>query len=176
MSVIELIVRRIDQFTLAIGKAVAWLTLLMVMITCLVVALRYIAGVGSIALQESVTYLHASVFLLGCAYTLQKDGHVRVDILYHRLSPRFKAVINLLGGLFFLLPLCCFIAWSSWDYVLAAWAVKESSPEAGGIPAVFLLKTLIPVMAASLFLQGVSETLRSFLVIIGKSTPEATGQ
>lgn len=149
------------------GEWVAWLLLAMVVIESLIVVLRYGFDIGSIAAQESVTYLHACCFLAGAAYTLQADEHVRVDIFYHSRSPKYKAWVNLLGFLFFLLPVCGFIFWSSIDYVAQSWAIKETSADAGGIPAVYLLKTLIPVFSVALILQGLAEALRSALVLTG---------
>lgn len=166
MPFLHKIINRIDQFTLLVGRSIAWLTLLMMLVTCTVVALRYGPQIGSIALQESITYLHATVFLLGCSFTLQRGGHVRVDIFYRRFTAKRRALIDFLGGLLFLIPLCLFILWSCWDYVAQAWAIKESSPEAGGLPAVFVLKTLMPVMAICLLIQGIGETLRNFLRLI----------
>ncbi len=126
------------------GRLLAWLSLFMVIVTFLVVVLRYAFDLGWIAMQESVTYMHASLFMLAAAYTLQQGGHVRVDILYQRLSPRGRAWVDLLGTLLLLIPVCVFIAWSGWDYVAGSWSVQEGSREAGGIPAVYLLKSPDP--------------------------------
>lgn len=156
---------RLDLFADATGKLVAWLTIAMMLITCLVVLLRYLFNTGSIALQESVTYLHGIVFLLGIAYTLKQKAHVRVDIIYQKLTLRAKACIDLLGNLFFLFPVAVFITWVSIDYVLFSWNLLETSAEPGGLPGVFLLKTLIPLMAVSLLLQGVSELLRNLQIL-----------
>ena len=102
----------------------------------------------------------------GAAYTLKTEGHVRVDIFYQRFSTRTRAWVNSLGGIVFLLPLCLFILGVSWNYVAESWAIRETSPEPGGIPAVFLLKTLLPVMALNLLLQGTAETLRNALILV----------
>ncbi len=157
---------RLDRFADATGRTVAWLTIAMMLITCLVVILRYLFNTGSIALQESVTYLHGIVVLLGIAYTLKHKGHVRVDIVYHMLAPRTKAWIDLSGTLFLLFPVAVFITWVSIDYVQFSWNLLESSAEPGGLPGVFLLKTLIPLMSVSLLLQGFSEMLRNFLMLL----------
>lgn len=158
--------RLIDQLSELTGRILAWLSLLMMVMLCLVVLLRYGFEVGSIGLQEGVTYLHASIFMLGAAYTLKQDAHVRVDILYRNFSPRGKAWVNSLGGIIFLLPLCIYIFFISWDFVVQSWQIREVSTEPGGIPAVFLLKTLIPVMAINLGLQAVAEILRSAMVLM----------
>lgn len=149
------------------GRLVSWLTLAMVLVTCAVAVLRYAFDLGWIAMQESVTYLHAAVFMLGAAYTLRHEGHVRVDILYRRFPDRVQAWVDILGGLLLLVPVCAFVAWISWDYVLQSWAVREGSQEAGGLPLVYLLKALIPVMAALLLLQGLASVLRNALFLAG---------
>jgi TRAP-type mannitol/chloroaromatic compound transport system permease small subunit len=166
MALLRLTIRNIDCFTEATGKFLAWLLLAMALLTTAVVLSRYGFNTGSIMAQEAITYLHGGVFMLGAAYTLKHDGHVRVDIFYRRFSPRGRAWINALGGIVFLMPLCGFIAVSSWDYVEASWIIRETSADAGGIPGVFLLKTLLPLLALNLFLQAVAETLRNAATLI----------
>lgn len=151
----------IEQFIDSTGRAVSWLTLIMVLVTFLVVFLRYIFDTGSIALQESVSYMHALVFLIGAAYTLKHNEHVRVDIFYHKLSIRHQALVDLLGNLLILLPVMIFIIWVSWEYVFESWSVLESSREAGGLPGIFLLKSFILVMATLLILQSIALILKS---------------
>lgn len=162
------LIRTIDRFAELTGISVAWLTIVMMAVTCIVVIARYLFDLGSIALQETVVYLHGIVFMLGIAYTLKNGGHVRVDILYQRFSTRVRAMIDLFGTVAFLLPVAGFIFWSSLDYVSFSWSLRESSPEPGGLPAVYLLKTLIPLMAATLILQGLGEILRNLLIILGR--------
>jgi TRAP-type mannitol/chloroaromatic compound transport system permease small subunit len=152
---------RLDRLAETTGQASAWLTLLLALVTFTVVVLRYAFQFGSIAMQESILYLHASVFMLGAAYTLRFDGHVRVDIFYRDFSARHKALVDLLGSLFLLLPVCIFLLWSSWGYVATAWSLREGSGEAGGLPYVYLLKTLIPLSAFLLILQGIGQALAS---------------
>ena len=164
----------LDRLAEATGRIIAWLTLAMVLITFGVVVLRYLFQGGSIALQESISYLHAAVFMLGAAYTLRHDGHVRVDIFYQRCTPVTRAWIDLLGTVLLLFPVCGFIFASSLDYVSASWAIHEGSREAGGLNGVFLLKTAIPVMALLLILQGCSMVLRSLLLIRGHPPAAAT--
>lgn len=159
---------RIDTFSEWTGRTVSWLTLGIVLFTFAVVLLRYAFNLGWIAMQESVLYLHAVVFLLGAAYTLKQDGHVRVDIFYRGMSPVAKAWVDLFGATLLLLPVCVFIFWSSWDYVGNAWSLQEGSREAGGLPWVYVLKTAIPAMAVLLILQGVSQVLRSLAVLLGE--------
>lgn len=157
----------IDRFTDACGRLLAWLGAVMALLTAAVVLFRYGLGLGSIAAQEAVTYLHATLFMLGAAYALKNGAHVRVDIFYRRFSPRTRAWVDSLGGIVFLLPLCAVIGLGSLDFVAQAWSVHEISADAGGIPAVFLLKTLLPLMAANLALQGLAEILRNALTLAG---------
>jgi TRAP-type mannitol/chloroaromatic compound transport system permease small subunit len=157
--------KNLDLVVERIGQAAAWLALLLVLVTFSVVVLRYLFEVGSIALQESILYLHASVFLLGASYTLKVDGHVRVDIFYRHLSNRGQALVNLLGTLLLLLPVCSFLLWIGWDYAATAWSLREGSSETGGLPYVYLLKSLIPAAAFLLILQGISQALHSLTVL-----------
>ncbi len=166
MSALRTLVQYIDSFTDRCGQLLAWLALAMALITAVIVVMRYGFSVGSIMAQELVTYMHGTLFLLGAAYALKTGAHVRVDIFYRNFSPRAQAWVNSLGGIIFLMPLCLFIVASSVDYVSESWAIRETSPEPGGIPAVYLLKTLIPVMALNLLLQGLAETLRSAIVLV----------
>lgn len=157
---------RIDHLTERSGRLLAWFSLGMMVITVLVVILRYLFNLGWIALQESILYLHACAFMLGAAWTLKHDGHVRVDIFYRRLSVRGKAWVDLLGTLLLLLPVCVFIFAISFDYVWASWQLLERSQEAGGLPGVFLLKSLILLQPALLILQGVAEICRNLLHLL----------
>jgi TRAP-type mannitol/chloroaromatic compound transport system permease small subunit len=157
----------VEKFTEVTGRFISWATVTMVILVVLVVITRYFLGLGSIALQESVTYLHCLVFMMGFAFTLKHDGHVRVDIFYRGFSPRFKAIVNLIGGLIFLIPFCLLIFFTSWDYVLASWVIRETSAENNGLPFIYLLKTLMLLMPATLVLQGIAEIIRSGLVLSG---------
>ncbi len=155
----------IDTTTEYSGRLLAWLTLSMALVTALIVVLRYGFGIGSIAAQEAVIYMHGSLFLLGAAYALKVGAHVRVDIFYRNFSTRTRAWVDSLGGIIFLLPLCGFVLISSADYVSTSWMMRETSAEPGGIPAVFLLKSLIPLMAINLALQAVAEVFRNALIL-----------
>ena len=139
-----------------LGRSVSWLTLAMVILTFAVVVLRYGFNQGWIWLQESVTYLHATVFMLAAAWAFQTDDHVRVDIFYRTGSSRYKNLVNLLGTLIFLIPFCVFLLLIGWDYVASSWETFEASREAGGLPLVYLLKSLILVLPVLLLLQAVS--------------------
>ena len=137
-----------------LGRAVSWLTLLMTLLTFGVVVLRYGFNLGWIWLQESVTYLHALIFMVAAAWALQTDDHVRVDIFYRDRSERYRNTVNLAGTLLFLVPFSLFLLLIGWDYVTASWAAHEGSREAGGLPLVWLLKSLILVLPALLLLQS----------------------
>ena len=143
----------IERLIDVIGRSAAWLTLAMVAATCVTLILRYGFDMGAILLQESVLYMHGAVFLLGFSYTLQHDEHVRVDLAYSRMSQRRRSAVNLAGHLVLMAPLCVALVVYSFDYVVNSWSVLEGSQEVGGIPGVFLLKTLIPISAGLLLLQ-----------------------
>jgi TRAP-type mannitol/chloroaromatic compound transport system permease small subunit len=152
----------IDALSTRITQVVRWLALVMVLVTVAVVVLRYAFAIGAIPLQESVIYMHGVLFMLGIPYGVLQNTHVRVDIIYSRLNPRQQDWVDLAGHLLFLLPLAAFIFVTSLPYVAASWRVLEGSAEVGGLPAIFILKTLIPTMAALLFLQGLSEIAKHF--------------
>lgn len=121
-------------------------------------------------------YMHALVFMLGAAYTLKHDKHVRVDIFYNKMSIRKKSLVNLLGNIVLLLPVCIFIFWSSWDYIIEAWRIKETSREAGGLPWTYLLKSSILIMSALLILQAIANMLRNILTLLNKVPDQEAGK
>jgi TRAP-type mannitol/chloroaromatic compound transport system permease small subunit len=142
-----------------IGRSVSWLTLIMALLTLAIVILRYGFNLGSIPVQEAVMYTHALVFMLGIPYALKHGAHVRVDVFAERLGSRGRRWVEILGHSLFLLPVCLTIIIMSTPYVLASWRVLEGSSEVGGLPAIFLLKTLIPLTALLLMLQGFAELI-----------------
>jgi TRAP-type mannitol/chloroaromatic compound transport system permease small subunit len=146
----------LDRFSALLGKAAAWLTLFMVLVTFVVVVMRYVFDAGFIWLQEAVVWMHAFVFMMGASYTLQQEEHVRVDIFYREMSPTRRAWVDLVGIAVFLLPLCVFLAWKGFDFVIASWRLQEASPESGGLayPMIPLLKTVLVLMPITLALQG----------------------
>jgi TRAP-type mannitol/chloroaromatic compound transport system permease small subunit len=158
---------RLSELT---GAGIAWLTILMVVGTFVVVVLRYVFDLGWIWMQESVTWMHAAVFMLGAAYTLKRDEHVRVDIFYSRMSRRQQAIVDLLGTLLFLLPVSVFLFAASWGYVHSSWSIHEASREAGGLPYPFvpILKTFIPLTAVLLLLQATADFLTNVLTLLGR--------
>jgi len=153
----------LDRFSIACGRLCSWLTLFMVVTTFVIVVMRYALDVGAVWLQESVTWMHAAVFMIGAAYALQQEEHVRVDIFYRSMSPSRRAWVDLLGVLLFLLPVCLFLAYESWSFVAVSWSLKEASREPGGLayPWVPLLKSIVLVMPVMLALQGLSLALKS---------------
>jgi TRAP-type mannitol/chloroaromatic compound transport system permease small subunit len=151
----------IDMLSSGLGRVLAWLVPMMVALVFALVLARYAFGIGSIAGQEAVLWLHGVVFMLGMAVALRHGRHVRVDVLQQRWSPRIRAWIEVGGCLLLLLPFAGFLVWISLDYVAASWAMREGSREPGGLPAVYLLKAVIPLAAGLLFLQGIAELLRA---------------
>jgi TRAP-type mannitol/chloroaromatic compound transport system permease small subunit len=144
----------------------------MVVVQVAVVLMRYVLGLGSIWLTETILYAHATLFMGAAAWTLRQGGHVRVDIFYSTASPRTRAVIDLLGAIVLLLPFCGVLAWFSLPYVGRSWVILERSREASGLPLVFLLKTLIPLFALLLGLQGIAQAARAWLTLAGGAPPD----
>jgi len=139
----------------------------MVLVQFTVVMMRYVFGLSNVWMQESILYLHGILFMLAAGYTLYCDGHVRVDILYREASPKYKATVDLIGTFLFLWPVCILIIYVSWPYVTSSWSVFEGSRETSGIPAVFLLKSIIPIFAVFVILQGLSTVIRSLSTLSG---------
>jgi TRAP-type mannitol/chloroaromatic compound transport system permease small subunit len=160
----------LERITAAIGRAAAWLLLLVVTLEFGLVVARYLLSLGSIWASETVVYAHAALFLLAAAWTLQTNGHVRVDIFYADAKPRTKALVDLAGAVVFLLPFAVVLLWLSTPYAARSWAIFERSQEASGLPLVFLLKTLIPVFALLMALQGVAQIIRSMAILQGQKS------
>ena len=137
----------------------------MVLITCLVVIMRYGMDMGSVFLQDVVLYLHGSLFLLGAAFALKRGAHVRVDIFYRNFNESKKALVDLLGNVIFLQPVCWTILFYSWGYVEFSWRIMEVSPDPAGLPFGYIQKSLLITVAVLLSLQSLSEILKSYLVI-----------
>jgi TRAP-type mannitol/chloroaromatic compound transport system permease small subunit len=162
----------IERCHRGVGRTVAWCALVMVLVQVAVVLMRYLLGLGSIWLSETIVYAHAVLFLMASAWTLASGGHVRVDVFYADAAPRTKAWIDLAGALVFLMPFAAVLAWLSLPYVGRSWAILERSRETSGLPLVFLLKTLIPVFALMLGLQGIAQMIRAGSVLAGNA-PES---
>lgn len=161
----------LERINVIIGRGVAWLALVMVLTTFIIVVMRYLFDSGWIWLQESITWMHAAVFMLAAAYTLAREEHVRVDIFYRQFSVRNKAIVDAVGAIFLLLPVAVFIIIVSWDYVMISWKIHETSREAGGLiyPFPSILKSLIPLMSLMLLLQGVVLLSRAIQHIFTKT-------
>jgi TRAP-type mannitol/chloroaromatic compound transport system permease small subunit len=162
---LEGISRYLDRFSELTGKICSWFVAIMVLITCLVVIMRYGMDMGSVFLQDVVLYLHGSLFLLGAAFALKRGAHVRVDIFYRNFNKSKKALVDLLGNVIFLQPVCWTILLYSWGYVEFSWRIMEVSPEPDGLPFVYIQKSLLIAVAVLLSLQSLSEILKSYLII-----------
>ena len=161
------LLRAVDALTEAAGRLAGGLAIALVALSFGLVLARYALGVGSVAAQEGVLWLHSALFLLGLAYALRHGAHVRVDVFSQRWTPRTRARVELAGMLLLLLPLCVFMIAMSWEYVGASWATREGSRDSGGLPGVYLLKSLLPLSAALLMLQALAETLRALRRALG---------
>jgi TRAP-type mannitol/chloroaromatic compound transport system permease small subunit len=168
MGLIKTFCRWIDKLNTWVGHVVAWATAVVVVVVFIDVVMRYAFNISFVFTQELEWHLFAFIFLMGAGYTLLKDGHVRVDIIYQRCSPKTKAWINFLGVIFFLIPGCYMVIATSLNFVYNAWVVMEGSPDPGGIPYRFILKSFIPAGFVLILLQGLSLGGKSLLTILGK--------
>lgn len=151
----------VDLLTTTLGRVSSWLVLAVVVLQFALVVARYIFGLGSIWLTEAIIYGHATLFLLASAWTLRAGGHVRVDIFYADATPRTRAMVDLAGALLLLLPFALVLLWLALPYAARSWAIFERSQESSGLPLVFALKTLIPVFAILMGLQGIAQAIRA---------------
>ncbi len=159
----------IDALNEYVGRGISWLTLAMVLLTFAIVICRYLFDASWVPVQEAVIYMHSIVFMLGAAYTLKHDGHVRVDIVYQKCNPKIKAWIDLVGTLLLLLPVAGFIFWSSWEYVLDAWEITEGSRNSGGLPFIYLLKSCLLLMSGLLVLQAVALFMQKIVYLFAQA-------
>lgn len=166
----------IDSLNEVIGCLVSWLTTLLVLVVSYDVVIRYLFRKSSIAVQESEWHLFAVIFLIGAGYTLKHDRHVRVDVIYAKLSEKKQAWVNLLGSLIFLVPFSILIIWTSKDFVINSFLIRETSPDPGGLPARYILKASIPFGFFLLFLQGISLFLKSLLTILDRNKQQGEGE
>ncbi|MGL1919774.1 MAG: TRAP transporter small permease subunit [Hyphomicrobiales bacterium] len=170
MSSLNAVSAKIDALNEYIGRGVAWLTLLMVLVQFFVVIFRYVFSVSFIPLQESIWYLHGIIFMMGAGYTLLHDEHVRVDVFYRDMKPKGKALVDILGSVIYLIPICVLIFYYSFGYVMNSWAVFEGSTENNGLHAKYLLKTVIWLFAGLMALQGLSLAIKGILYRRGEGT------
>ena len=170
MNFLKKISQLIDNINEKIGLGVSWLTTIMVLTVVYDVIMRYGFRKGNIAVQEMEWHLFAVIFLIGAAYALKKNAHVRVDIIYTRLSTKQKAWIDLLGTFIFLIPFSIIVIYAARGFIESSWAVREISPDPGGLPGRYILKAMIPAGFILLILQGISQAIKNLLVIIGKES------
>ncbi len=177
MNTLLAFARLIDGLTERVGRVVIWLVLVATLISAGNALIRYVLGESSNAWLEIQWYLFGAMFLLAAGYTLKHNGHVRIDIFYNRLGPRGQAWTDLLGGLFFLLPMAVLLAWLAWPMFYESWITQEMSPDAGGLLR-WPVKLLLPVGFALLALQGVAEIIKRVGVLTGHFTlpREAEGE
>lgn len=169
MGFVRFIIRVIDSFSEKTGYIISLCTTLLVITVFYDVIMRYVFRNGSIAVQELEWHIFSVIFLLGAAFTLKRDGHVRVDILYSRFTDRTKAWIDFVGTFVFLIPFSIIIIYSTTPYIMNSWAVREISPDPGGLPFRYALKAMIPLGFSFLILQGISEALKKLLIIMGRN-------
>jgi len=172
METLKRIADRIDALNEWVGRGVSWVTTGLVVVVFGDVVMRYVFNISFVFTQELEWHLFAFIFLIGAGYTLLHDGHVRVDIVYQRLSTKARAWVNLIGCLVFLFPGCVLIIGTSIDFVWESMKILEGSPDPGGIPLRFLLKSCIPIGFVLFGLQGVSLFIRSLLIIKGQADEE----
>jgi len=157
--------KTLDAFSESVGFFCSWFVALMTFITCTVIVMRYGLNMGSVLLQDIVLYLHGALFLLGASFALKRNSHVRVDIIYRSLTERNKGIIDLLGHLIFLQPLCWIVFFISWDFVEFSWKILEVSAEPDGLPFVYLQKSLLLILCVFLSLQSFSEIFKNIIKI-----------
>ncbi len=168
MNFLRLLCRGIDTLNAWIGRRVSWVTGIVVVVVFVDVVMRYAFNTSYVFTQELEWHLFAFIFLMGAGYTLQVDGHVRVDIIYQNCKPKARAWINLIGVIIFLFPGCFLIIKTSLNFVYKSWVVLEGSPDPGGIPYRFILKSCIPAGFVLVLLQGISMGIKSLFTILGK--------
>lgn len=175
-SKISSICSYIDLFSEWCGRSVSWCVLVMVLVIVYDVAMRYFFQIGSVALQELEWHLFAVLFLLGAAYTLKHEAHVRVDVIYQGrwMNQRRRAWVDLLGTLFFLMPFSLLIIVSSWPFVERAFIIGEGSPDPGGLPYRFLLKAAIPLGFIFLMVQGLATILRCIEILFPSKSQDVS--
>ncbi len=169
MNIINYITNVIDAFNDKIGRATSWLSLILVLVVCYDVFTRYFLKVSSVGVQELEWHLFSVLFMLSAAYTLKNDGHVRVDIIYSRLNEKNKAIVNIIGSFLLLAPFCLMVIFASKNFVYSSFQILETSPDPGGLPARFVLKSFLPISFLFLFLQGISLFLKSFITLKEKT-------
>jgi len=168
----EHLITLIDRFSYRLGETVKWLLPILVLIVAFTVFALSIFGQSWTKLFESAEYIHASVIMLGAAATLLAGQHVRVDIFHTHMTAKTRALVDFIGFYLFLLPVCLIILWNSQSFVSFAWNTLEASAESDGIAGAYLLKTLIPIFAVTMIVQGFAITLRAAMCLCGQERPD----
>ena len=164
--------RRIDAWQERFGRGVSWLSLVMILVVFGDVLMRYLFRMTYVATQELEWYLFGTLYLLAAGYTLLHDEHVRVDIVYSKLTPRRRAWLNFVLFWVFFFPSCLLVIYTAWPFVRNSWPVWEGSPDPGGIPGRWVLKSMIIVGFVLLLVQGISETIKAFYRARGWEAPD----
>ncbi len=172
MDFLRALAAKIDVMNEWIGRGVAWVTTLLVAVVFVDVVMRYLFNTSFVFTQELEWWLFGFIFLIGAGYTLLHEGHVRVDIIYQRLNKKQQAWVNLIGCIFFLFPGCYLIISTSVPFVIDSWSIMEGSPDPGGIPFRFILKSCIPIGFIFFGLQGVSLFIKSLDAVTGGKEKE----
>lgn len=173
MEKLEKLCNRLDAINRTVGRGIAWVSLIMVVVVTVDVIMRYLFKTTFVFVQELEWHLFGVLFLVGAGYTLLYDAHVRVDVFYQRFSPKTKAWIDFLGCLLFLFPGCYLIIATSMNFVANSWAIGEGSPDPGGLPARYVIKAMIPLGFTLVAIQGLPMALRSLMVLMGAPTPSS---
>lgn len=162
-------IRLVDAVNGAVGRTVSWLTLGVVLVCFAGVVMRYVFGIGFVWVQDAYVWLNGVAFTLAAGFALMRDAHVRVDLFYGKASPRYRALVDLLGVFFLLLPFVGVLVWYSWNWVGMSWRLGEGSVNVGGLPGLFLVKTCLPAFGVLVGLQGLALAARSALVLAGRA-------
>lgn len=172
MTFIKKYIRFTDKLNSKLGSVISWFTGILVLVVCIDVFTRYFLESSLVALQELEWHFFSIIFLLGAAYTLQTDNHVRVDLFYSNFSERNKAIVNLVGSILFFIPFCLLVIYSSREFVMLSFKIGETSPDPGGLPARYVLKAILPVSFIFLFLEALSLFFKSLITIKENKEPE----
>jgi TRAP-type mannitol/chloroaromatic compound transport system permease small subunit len=168
MKFLERYINFTEKFIDTTGKAISWLTTVLVLVVCYDVFTRYFLKMSSVAVQEMEWHLFALIFLLGAAYTLKTENHVRVDVFYSKLSAKGKAWVNLFGTIIFLIPFCLMLIFASQNFVINSFNIGETSPDPGGLPGRYILKSIIPIAFFLILIQSFSLMFKSILIIFDR--------
>lgn len=153
----------LDNSIEKIGCGTSYIVVIMVFLVIITLFLRYVLNIGSVALQESIMYLHAIFFMFGISFAIKENAHVKIDILSNKFNSKQKDMIFILGIIFFMIPFSLFIIFISADMVVKSWGIMEQSSEAGGLNFVYILKSIIPLTGILILSQSISELIKNIL-------------